>query len=431
MFKYISKIFLLLLLFVLTLNSAYADSLFVDSTKQELGDTLYRSSSSFTNKPVVTKEQESLSIRAYFENGFDNEDRFIRFSYRLIIILFIIFIATFSFIIINRFIVEYFKRRKLKINDRIQELIAIYTSLDSTNQQEQLEIIDELKTMQKNPTARRIILKNILSVDLAFSGESSIQLQELYTSLDYLKSAKKRLKSETWSTRAKAIRELAQMGKEETKTEIRESLFHINPVLRLEAGVALLKLDKESPFSFLDVDRELTTWQQMNLMEFIRNNKSLKVPSFKKWLNSKQESIIEFSIKLISYYQQFDALEELTQLLKHANWKIRLATIKCLGSFEIEEVVPTLISCYKIEENDEVRIQCIKSIAVIGSEEALDFLEKVVISSIHDERLTAAIALREQGEIGVNRLKELLSKNDEELTKILRHALDENLYLIK
>lgn len=430
------KKFTLLLSFILVqllvLDVSLADSITtsaVDTTLSVDDDTLYNSSSSFTNKSVQLKEKAETGIIEYFKNGFNNEDKFVRFSHRLIVILFFIFIATFCFIIINRFIVEYFKRKKLKINDTIEELVAIYLSTEKNEIEEQNKIILELQKLKKNKTAKRILLKNILSVDLAFSGESNLQLRKLHEALNYHIDAKKRLNSESWATRSKAIRELAQMRREEFSDEIRKSLNHINPVLRLEAGVALLKLDHETPFSFLDVDRELTTWQQMNLLEYIRNTNTLKVPNFSKWLHSRQDSVVEFVVKLISHYQQFDALPVLKTLLSHKNWAVRLEVVKCMGSFEFEEIADDLIEFYKTESREEVRIQCIKSIARIGSSNALEFLVSVISNQLYDEKITAAIALREIGAQGINQLKSLLSSYNEEVLKVTRHALDENLIL--
>lgn len=422
--RFASVFFLMFCLFALPAN-AIEKSDTLDSLIAE--DSLYNPSSSFMNKVQQKSELKSIGFRAYVDSGLNSDDKFVRFSYRLIIVLFFVFIATFLFIIGNRFLVEYLKRKKSKINDKIEELIAIYISVDKDSKQELMEICDELNSMQKNKTARRIILKNILSVDLAFSGESNIQLRKLYTNLNYHKRAIQKLRSESWAKRAKAIRELAQMDIVETTEEIRFSLNHINPVLRLEAGIALLKLDKANPFSFLEVNRELTIWQQMNLLEIIRNHKSLKVPSFKPWLHSKQESIIEFSVKLISYYQQLDAIDDLRQLLKHASPIIRLEAVKCLGTLEMEDAIEDLFLVYELEKEESVRLQCIKSIAYLGGESSVVFLEKVLLSGNADEILIAAISLRESGVKGTALLETHLNTKDANLLKALKHALDENL----
>ncbi len=418
---------ILFLIFCLTITSSNAtnkndkiDSLLVD-------DSLYNSSSSFMNKAQLKSELKSIGFKDYIDAGLNNEDKFVRFSYRMIIALLIIFISTFIFIISNRFVAEYLKRKKSNINDRVEELISIYISIDKDSESESDEIYMELKSFLKNKTARRIILKNILSVDNSFSGESNIQLRKLYTKLNYDKRALQKLRSESWAIRAKAIRELSQMDIVETTDIIRKSLDHINPVLRLEAGIALLKLDKANPFSFLDVDRELTTWQQMNLLEIIRKVKSLKVPNFKRWLYSKQESIIEFSIKLISYYQQLDAVDELKLLLTHKSATVRFELVKCLGTLEMEEVIDDLIVVYESEKEEAVRLQCIKSIAYLGGEASIVFLEKVLLSGISVEMLVAAIAIRESGVMGTIKLKEYLNTEDVQLLKVLKHALDENL----
>lgn len=402
----------------------------VDSLVNE-ADTLNYSSATFSNSDLSkNKRMSQLSWREYVMSGFNDEDKFIRFSYRLIILLALVFLLIFLFIITNRLWVEFFKRKKRKINDRIEELIASYITSDHENESSDTEaIVEELHRMQKSPTARRIILKYLLLIDMSFKGESIAYLRKLYVALNFHKRALKKLKSESWAKRAKVIRELAQMDRVEAKEEIAKSLNHISPVLRLEAGIALLKLDKENPFAFLDVDRELTHWQQINLMDIIRNAKTIAVPSFKKWLNSKQASIVEFSVRLIAYYQQMDAVDDLVRLLKHPQPSVRLEVVKCLGVLEIEEAVSALILQMETEQNADVRLQCIKSIGYLNVDASFGFLEIMVSVGNVDESLAAAIALRNTGASGITLLKSKLELNNEIAVRSIKHALDDNLVL--
>lgn len=441
-----SFLFLLLAFLYLTVNGVnsvaqvvndtvgYKDSLAVDTLKSE-EDSLFYSAGSFMNSPSQKKEDmKSIGFVEYLKSGINNTDPFVKFSYYLIIILFFLFVITFLFIILNRLVAEYFKRRKAEIIDEIEELIANYMSLNSEDSLEELEDVkNSLKKINKNSIAKRITLKYLLSIDNAFSGDSNTHIKNLYLFLDYHIAAKRKLKSESWSVRAKAIRELSQMDYTEATPEIRKSLNHINPVLRLEAGIALLKLDKENPFALLDVDRELTYWQQMNLLEIVRLNKFITPPLFSKWLHSKQETIIEFSIRLIEYFQQLEAKDELLKLLNHPKESIKIQVIKCLGRLDIEEAITDLVSLHQNETSKEVRIACISSIAQISSMDALDFLVSQLDNEDIDEVLTIAISLRDVGNMGVDLLKQSLEESNEGSVKYkaIIHALDENLKITR
>lgn len=274
-------------------------------------------------------------------------------------------------------------------------------------------------------------MRYILKIDKSFSGSIDSHIRDLYVALNYHKKAIRNLTSENWGVRAKAIRELAQMDRVEATNQIKLSLNHINPVLRLEAGIALLKLDKDQPFALLGVNRELTLWQQVNLFEIVRNGIAGNVPLFKTYLNAKQSSIVVFSIKLIEYFQQLDALDELVKLIKNANESIRLQVVETLGVLESEESVEAIINHFEFEENNSIRLACIRSLGKLNTPETLAVLLRILSSSNSEEVLHAAIAIRDTGQMGRKVLENevSLSKIGTIKYKALQHALDSNLVI--
>lgn len=418
---------LLLILSLILSQSVLAQ----DSLKN---DSLIIPSNVFSNAPTnleIKSENNFMFEKILY--GYNNPDFASRLAYRLIIILFIIFLTIFLFIFINRVRVEAYKKIKKRYDNRIEELIAEYISLNqNTSLKEIEEIKAELIKITKKRIGSKLILRTILSIDHAFTGESNLHLRALYVSLGYHKKAKSRLKSENWSVRAKAIRELSQMDRFEYTDEIRKSLTHINPVLRLEAGIALLRLDKENPFSLLDIDRELTSWQQVILFDLIKNTSSIKVPNFSKWLTSKQDSIVEFSIKMIMHFQQLESLEKLHFLLQHSSWVIRARLVNCYASLEHEDVRDLIEKLYLAESNAEVRLECIHYMKKLNTKESKDILNGWFFKTNETEEiLEITISFRELGESGIDwltRTKSLLV-DDLVRTRAINHALDNNLFI--
>lgn len=397
-------------------------------------DSLFIPSNTFSNAPsrLETQSKNNFMVEKILY-GYNNPDFASRFAYRLIIFLFFIFLVIFLFIFLNRLRVETNKKIKKRNIHKIEELVAEYLSLNHNTAIEETEKIkSELAKIAKMRFGSKLILKTILNIDHAFTGESNLHLRALYVDLEFHKKAKKRLRSENWSIRAKAIRELSQMDRFEYTEEIRKSLIHINPVLRLEAGIALLRLDRENPFSMLDVDRELTAWQQIILYDLIKNTSSIKVPNFSKWISSKQESIVEFSIKMIMHFQQFETLENMLSLLKHSSYLIRARVVNCFATLEYEEALHTISDLYLEEANNEVRLECIRYMKKLNTIDSREILSSWFLNASNsDEILEIAISFREVGELGMSWLVETKAKLKEDMlrTKAISHALDNNLFV--
>ncbi|MFA5814882.1 MAG: SPOR domain-containing protein [Bacteroidales bacterium] len=86
--------------------------------------------------------------------------------------------------------------------------------------------------------------------------------------------------------------------------EIERCLNSTNEVLRMEAELALIRLDIDDPFSFLDkLHQEFTSWEQLHVFEMIKRNR-VSIPDFSRWLNSPNETIVLFCRRMIGAFKQ-------------------------------------------------------------------------------------------------------------------------------
>ncbi len=401
---------------------------------QNSDSTFVLPSDGFTNSTIdLTKENSpkaASSVWEYILSGFNNSDPIIQFCYWFSFICLLLFIGISLFLIFNRYVVAYFKNRKSKIYHEIQELLTEIIYADESEGERKQEIIHRLNKIRYTSNFYSNLLRSeLLELHKQFKGESADVLRGIYIQLKFHVSAMNALHSESWTRRSSAIRELSQMDIEEAAQHIRKSLNHINPTLRLEAGIALLKLDKKNPYALLDTDKELTEWQQVCLLNAIITGKDIEIPMFSKWLSSKQTSIQIFSLRMIEYYHQLGAEFDIIQLLKSNQTNLQLNAIKTLGSLESFEAIPDLMELYKQSESTDIKQAIIESIAKIGAQDSLDFLIKSLHNKNRDVALTAAYAIKSIGAKGKQLLLETknISMPGSLEYSVITHCLDEYL----
>lgn len=421
----------------LRLDSLRIDSLntALDSNTSEDDTAFIIPTESFTQAPAVQEQKKvdiSTGVWNYLLSGFNNNEPIIRFCYWFILICLLVFIGITAFIISNRIVVAFYKKRKRKVFQNLQDLLSeyIYLEEDEISVERKAEIKKEL--LQINLTSNfysQLLRSQLLDIHKQFKGDASASLRQLYIDLNFHKKAMKKLRLDNWTIRSAMIRELAQMEITEAANQIKYSLNHINPTLRLEAGIALLKIDKENPFALLDVDKDLTQWQKVNLLEAIITSTALEIPSFKKWLKSKQASVIVFALVMIEYYQQLDAEDEIIDLLDHENEEVRNQAIKVLGSLESFMSEAKLIQIFYKTDSIYTKQFIIEAISKIGSEDSLEFLLALLSSGNRDIALQSAYGIKGLGQNGLTILKEKLANLSSDLLeyKVIKHSLDEYL----
>ena len=93
----------------------------------------------------------------------------------------------------------------------------------------------------------------------------------------------------------------------------------------------MIRLNYEDPFAFLDkLVKPFTSWEQLHVYEMI-NRHQITVPDFGQWLNSRNETVVVFSIRMIRAFKQSESFEKLYPLLDHRNPEIREEAIVTLG----------------------------------------------------------------------------------------------------
>ncbi len=332
----------------------------------------------------------------------------------------VVFIGLIMIVILVITLVLRTRRQKLESREKVtrqeyQDSITEYLFDENAEQPDNLRTID-------SPQKKQILIDEIMQLYANLSGEISNRLRELYVDLGLDNESVQKTKSPQWHIRAKGFRELAQMNIKTVNDEIERCLNSPNDVLRMEAQLAMIRLNYDDPFSFLDkLVEPFSAWEQLHVYEMIHRYQ-IPVPDFTRWIHSRNITIVVFCIRMIRAYKQIEAIRELLPLLTDGNQEVREECIITLGDLQEVEVLPVLKERY-LFENDKGKVLILKAMSRLPDESNVEFLRSVLEPS-NELRLEAADALARIESFGVRGIETILKRSDEDLQAVARHILD-------
>jgi hypothetical protein len=258
-----------------------------------------------------------------------------------------------------------FLRSHLRNNERVERIYSakyeteLVTYIYSGNEDEEISpeqfaIIARLKKNDTDSFKRAILVKTLLKLRNEIAGEMALSIQHLYVQTGLIDHAIQLLKSKKWDNIAKGINELTHFQIKEVNDLILNFINHPKRQIRKETQLYAVKLFNFEGLHFLNLLKsDLSEWDQIQLLEVLQKYGQQQPFDVKPWLCSTNESVISFALKLTEIYDQFDAQEELINLLQHPSEKIRIEAIQVLNYFSIFEAKPILIANFKKAKSDE------------------------------------------------------------------------------
>lgn len=236
----------------------------------------------------------------------------------------------------------------------------------------------QVREMLKDKVNRQVFSEILLDLQKDLSGDIHERLLHLYKDFGLHKDAIRRLKSRRWNVISRAILELTEMQVRSAYTAIRPLVNHRKSVVRRKAQIAAVSLDKDGISYFLDSSRyEIAEWQQIVLIDLLRQFENYTPPRFRLWLTSSNKDVVLFSLRLIRYYKQTDAARAICQLLRHKNKQIKMEALGCIKEFGVQDALPVLQEVFW-NNQPELRIAILDAINYLGDEDQLPFLNKVL-----------------------------------------------------
>ena len=240
-------------------------------------------------------------------------------------------------------------RKNLRKKERITILYDqkyesyLINYLYSGNEEEEITpqqqvIINQLKKSTKDPFIRKILISLLVKLKNEISGEIAKSIQKLYFQTELVEYALARLKHKKWYVIAKGIRELNQFQVKAAHDEVSKHINHPRREVRKEMQLYMVNLFYFEGLKFLDVlEMQLTEWDQIQLLGILQRLENQDISNVNSWLESSNDSVIIFALKLAEIYNQFESKEEIIKLLYHINKKIRLESIRILSNLYVLE----------------------------------------------------------------------------------------------
>ena len=251
---------------------------------------------------------------------------------------------------------------------------------DDASLQEKYDYVQlklEIRELLKDDFNRKVLVEILLDLQKDISGDARKRLFELYKNLGLHLDAFEKLKSWRWEIISKGILELTQLQVEESYGFIKKFVNHRRGVIRKQAQMATVSLKHEGIAYFLDTCKyRISEWQQLKLLDEIRNLEDFQPPRFKAWLTSRNKDVVLFSLRLIKYYKQNDANDSLVELVKHKNEQIKIEAINCIKEFLVFDAVDTLKAVFW-KCSPAVKLALLDTIASLGEDKEIPFLQMV------------------------------------------------------
>lgn len=377
----------------------------------------------------ATIRQVEKGAEQVLHEGFYSTDVLVRTCF----ILMGLFVLAATAVVITLFVTrtrsKHKARRRAALKERYELLLTGIIFNDEAEMQsgawkQQVEklIRHFRKNYLRSEFNKSVLCEQLLVLHRNFSGSSAVVLRNLYLELGFDKRALRHLKRRSWSRKAQAVRELTQMQIIHAKAPISRLLRHSNMMLRLEAQTAMLTLEENDPFSFLDDTGLLSEWQQVNLEHTMKKMDHARIPDFSRWLSSPSPSVVTFSIRMIVLQNQFEGSEKLLALLASPDPLIVKETVIAIGEMGLQEAEAALIALYA-EVNEDIKQQVLLTLGKIGGNNAFDF----ICGKLHDPdfglAFAAARGLHFSGSEGDSILDGMTVGSRPE-SRIARHVLD-------
>ncbi|MCK9404653.1 MAG: HEAT repeat domain-containing protein [Chitinophagaceae bacterium] len=319
----------------------------------------------------------------------------------------------------------FYKKRKYFYTKRIQKYLEPLISEILMEESGDLPVIERrIFRILNNSVARQYAIDELIRCKKNFSGSVSASIVALYVQLGLKKQSLQKLANDKWYIKARGIQELYMMDQKDLLKTIYSNTNSKNAFVRMEAQTGVINLAGFAGLRFLDViSYPLTEWQQLKLLEQLklyheREGLSENIP---KWLQSKNDTVVIFALKLADEYQQFGVRDYVVGCLDHTDHSVRRQAIKTLLRLEDEETPAILLAYFKEEPfvNQAFILDALRTLAT-GKE--TDFLIDLLDHPNDTIKLKAAVILAECSDEGLGILEKRGMEQPEPYERIYRHV---------
>lgn len=281
--------------------------------------------------------------------------------------LFFILSAIIFFVSIIWIRIHKIYRNEKKRKQQILLIDFLNSHLFDEDFDKELEIKNFKENHLKTSLEIKVTIKEILHFHENLKGESARDLETLFSKLGLVEFTLLDLEDRRWFTKARAINALSELSIEVPNHKIEAYLNESRNEVRQQSQLYFLKLAKEQPLKFLDKTvRPLTTWQQIYIENALKNFYKGPAPDFSQWLDHDLTSVVEFSIRMIARYNQFENIPKLIPFLKSENESLKCEAITSLTNLEDMEFLDLIIPNF-MENSRVIKLEILNTVKQIGT----------------------------------------------------------------
>jgi hypothetical protein len=275
----------------------------------------------------------------------------------------------------------------------------------------------------KRPLNRRIFTSILFNFQENLRGEMDTELPEIFEKLKLQRYSLKMARSAFYYKKINGIRELTHFYRQGASSIISRYLNDKNDLVRGEAQTSYVRLHSESPFDFfLSLTKPFTQWTQMVAFYLFRQNQ-LQTMHFADFLNAHHPNVRNFSLLMITFYQQLENTSEILKLLGDKSELTRFLAIKAVNDLRLSEARVLIKSRY-LHETRKNRIEILKALKNVGNEDDFDFLQSVVLTGSVSEVTEACRSMYYMNNEGRKRLFQINRETNQNLGPYIAHIID-------
>ena len=327
------------------------------------------------------------------------------------------------------FILLYLVRRGRRTALRLQ-LRELYSELIS--ELAVCETEDELYAFMQQPStkeilyrllgdgfARKVLITELLKTARSMSGSAASNVCWFYAQADLDKDSLDRLQHGAWHVKARAIQELSGLRQRKQITKIYRLTNHPDELMRNEARTAVVKLTGFDGLRFLDViTYPITAWEQLCLLHELSFHKAESFTQIDRWLNSNNNSVVEFALRLIEVYKLYDLHPQVLNCLSHPSVEVRKKAINALNEIYQPDAAAHLINQFHAEEK-ELQLLILQLFEVHAAENELPFLLQCLSHATTEIKAAAAKAVYHTQADGMVYIEQQVSVTEDPWTVLL------------
>ncbi|GAB0155333.1 hypothetical protein CHRYSEOSP005_05940 [Chryseobacterium sp. Alg-005] len=305
------------------------------------------------------------------------------------------------------------------INEKVTETIVYDKGeIDSSN--------DGFSVFSGYPLFRNLFLQKLVETDNKFSGTAQNKIKDLFNDYNLQDEAFKKLNQKKPYLIAGGIQELTAMNVEEALPEISLFLKHPSAQVYQEAQYAMVSFKGFEGLRFLDtISTKISEWQQLRLLLSITHIPADHEDILKSWLESPNDTVIIFTLRLLKKFQLLSFYPAVMNLLYHSSVEVRIQAVKALQSLENSSTITELTNIYP-EQPFEVQLEILRVMRVLKEQCCAGFLQhQLVESPFSAVKIYSAEALFSLGHHDYLVQVANDQGSSEQLVQIIKHALQE------